>query len=219
MIKKIRKRDKEKQEDKIVNEIKRLKKLSEEELNKEKYKLIACGKTNRNYKNVLSGFTILVTIIISFMTIVQGIDSSTTVSTDAHLRYMYDKKFELYKLEHSNEEYIDYVNKQMKEYNEAPENNLSNALKLINSSFLPIIALYIFIGVISIRTLKKADKASICETLVIFINDELERRNRISANVELKESIKDDICKLQIKSIEIEESIKYIEKISKSIFQ
>lgn len=73
MIKKIRKRDKEKQEDKIVNEIKRLKKLSEEELNKEKYKLIACGKTNRNYKNVLSGFTILVTIIISFMTIVQGI--------------------------------------------------------------------------------------------------------------------------------------------------
>ena len=50
MIKKIRKRDKEKQEDKIVNEIKRLKKLSEEELNKEKYKLIACGKTNRNIK-------------------------------------------------------------------------------------------------------------------------------------------------------------------------
>ena len=208
---------KEKKEDKIVNEIEKLKKLSEEELNKEKYKLIACGKTNRNYKNILSGFTIIVTIVITLMTIVQGIDNSIKVYSDENLRYVYDKNFEIYKLGHSDEEYIDYVNKQMKEYGKAIDDNFDSTLKIIYVSFIPLITLYFFAGVICSRALNKANKASICETLVIFIDDELERRNRINANVELKESIKEDICRLQIKSIEIEENIKYIEKISKSI--
>lgn len=160
--------------------INKIKQMSDETLIQKKYEYIKLGKEKRNSRTSINGLISGVTMLITFITVMITIYNNVQNYKDNTIQFINNKQIELASLEENYDDKKQKLEDSISKIKVIALEDMNQYEKFINSVAVGFVGLLIFIMILVVVGKYYDNNASYYETLVEFINYELERRNTVN---------------------------------------